>query len=181
MSEQQSQRPTIAGETAVGFVSPAMYFPVSLLKLAVMSTCTFGFYELYWFYKNWCIVRDREDPHIMPFWRAFFAPIFCYSLLKRVQVTAEAQRIQRSIAAGPLAAGWFVFTILARLPDPYWLATFLAVALLLPVQAAVNEINLVASPKHDPNSRFTSWNIVGVVVGGLFLALVLVGTFLPPK
>jgi hypothetical protein len=35
--------------------------------------------------------------------------------------------ISRSIAPGPLAAGWIVFSILARLPDPFWLATFLAV------------------------------------------------------
>jgi hypothetical protein len=117
----------------------------------------------------------------MPFWRAFFAIVFCYPLFKRVQATAEAQRIQRSIAAGPLAAGWILLTILARLPDPYWLVTFLAVGFLLPVQAAVNEINLVTSPKHDPNSTFTGWNIVAVVVGGLFFALVLMGTLFPSK
>jgi hypothetical protein len=53
MSEPQDQSLTIAGEMAPAFVSPPMYFPVSRLKLAVMSTCTLGIYELYWFYKNW--------------------------------------------------------------------------------------------------------------------------------
>jgi hypothetical protein len=181
MSEQQNPPPTAAVEAVSDFVSPPLYFPVSVLKLAVMSTCTFGIYELYWFYENWCMVRDRERSDIIPFGRMFFAPLFCYSLLKKMDATAESQRIRRSIEAGPLAAGWIIFTILAKLPDPYWLVTFLAVGYLLPVQAAVNEINLVTSPKHNPNRRFTAWNIVGVVIGGLFLALVLIGTFLPSK
>jgi len=181
MSEPQNQSPAAVTEAVTDFVSPPMYFPVSVLKLAVMSTCTFGIYELYWFYKNWDMVKDRERSDIIPFGRMFFAPLFCYSLLKKMAATAESQRIRKSIEAGPLAAGWIIFTILARLPDPYWLVSFLAVGYLLPVQAAVNEINLVTSPKHDPNRTFTWWNIAGVVIGGFLFVLVLVGTFLPPK
>lgn len=34
------------------------YFPVSNTKLVLMSLATLGFYELYWFYKNWVFVKD---------------------------------------------------------------------------------------------------------------------------
>jgi hypothetical protein len=176
MSEEPTQSPA-AAEAVSDFVSPPMYFPVSVVKLAVMSTFTFGIYELFWFYQNWCMVRDRERSDIVPFGRMLFAPLFCYSLLKKMEATAESQRIRRSIEAGPLAAGWIIFTLLARLPDPYWLISFIAVGYLLPVQAAVNEINRVTSPMHDPNRNFTVWNILGIVIGSLFLALVLIGTF----
>ncbi len=38
-----------------------IFFPASRTKLLVMSLCTFGLYEYYWFYKNWKLVRDRVD------------------------------------------------------------------------------------------------------------------------
>ena len=36
------------------------FFPVSGLKLVVMSTVTFGLYEIYWFYQNWWLVKQRH-------------------------------------------------------------------------------------------------------------------------
>ena len=180
MSKEQDQSPAVV-TAGTDSLAPPMYFPVSPVKLVVMSTCTLGIYELYWYYKNWCAIKERDEPEIMPFWRAFFAPLFCYSLFRKIQATAESQQIQGSIEPGPLALGWFVFTVLAKLPDPYWLASFLAVAFLLPVQATVNEVNRVASPRHDPNRTYTGWNVVAIAFGGLLLVLILVGTFLPSK
>jgi hypothetical protein len=49
---------------------------------------------------------------------------------------------------------------------------------LIPVQARVNRINAAVSERHDPNSHFTGWNLVAVVVGSLLLTLSLIGTFL---
>jgi hypothetical protein len=178
MSEQQNQSPIVA-ELAADSGSTPMYFPVSTLKLVVMSTCTFGIYELYWFYKNWSLIREREKVEMMPFWRACFAHFFCYSLFKKIQGNADSQGLQTSIEPGPLAAGWIVFTFLSKLPDPYWLISFFAVAFLVPVQSAVNQVNAIANPNHDRNRAFSKLNIVGVVIGGLLLALVLAGTFLP--
>ena len=181
MSEQQDQSPAHATEAASDSVVTAMYFAVSPLKLVVMSTCTIGFYEFYWYYKHWCFVQEREKSDIMPLGRALFAPLFCYSLFKRIQATEKSHSLPGFIAPGPLAAGWFVFTILYRLPDPYWLITYLAVVFLVPVQMAANAINLATAPNHDRNSTFSKLNLVGIVVGGLFFVLILVGTFLPPQ
>ena len=44
-----------------------MYFAVSPLKLVVMSVCTMGGYELYWFYRNWVLVKNMENTDISPF------------------------------------------------------------------------------------------------------------------
>jgi len=180
MSEQQEQS-VPAVETVAPPMSRTMYFPVSPLKLFVMSICTFGLYEMYWFYRHWGFVRQRENSDIMPFARAFFAPLFCYSLFKRVRTTGESCNISRTIAPGPLAAGWFVLTVFSKLPDPFWLATFLAVFFLIPVQMAANEINLATSPNHNPNSNFSRADIAAVVIGGLLFVLAVVGTLLPPK
>lgn len=158
-----------------------MYFSVSPLKLVVMSICTFGVYEIYWYYRHWGYVREREGSDISPFGRAIFAPLFCYSLFSRIRATGRSSNISRSLDAGPLAAGWFVFTIVARLPDPFWLATFLSVLFLVPVQMAANEINSTTSPNYDRNGKFSVWNLAGVIIGGLLFVLMLVGVFLPSR
>lgn len=150
-----------------------MYFPVSLTKLFVMSFCTFGLYEIYWFYKNWSLIKQHDDKaeNIMPALRALLACFFCYSLFSRIQETAEAQELRISLATGFLTSGWIIFTLLWRLPDPYWMISFLAVFFLLPVQSAVNDINSSASPQHDPNSRFTKLNIATSLIGITVLML----------
>jgi len=181
MSEQQNQSPTLATETVPDSVLAPTYFAVSPLKLLVMSTCTLGLYEIYWYYKHWCSVKEREKSDIAPLGRAFFAFIFCYSLFKRIQATGQSHNIPRTIAPGPLAAGFILLSVLYKLPDPYWLLSFFAVLFLVPVQMAANEINLATSPKHDRNSTFSTWNLVAVVIGGLCFALALVATFLPSK
>jgi hypothetical protein len=141
------------------------FFSVSLTKLVLLSTCTFGLYEIYWFYKNWQLVKHHEKSEISPVWRSIFGTLFCYSLLRRVQSKAQENAVPMG-SAGFLAVGWIVVTILARLPDPYWLVSFLAVFFLVPVQSAINSINEKHFPEHDRNSRPTAWNMVAVAIGG---------------
>ena len=57
-------------------------FAVGTAKVVVMSICTFGIYHLYWFYRNWNLIRARDRSDIMPFWRAFFGIFWCYSAVQ---------------------------------------------------------------------------------------------------
>lgn len=169
MNEQQIYPLSSA---TVKIIEPThIYFPVSLTKLVVMSFCTFGLYEIYWFYKNWSLISQHEDENIMPVLRTFFASVFCYSLFTRIQETAEAQELPISLSPGFLACGWIILTLLWRLPDPYWMVTLLAVFFLLPVQSAVNGINRSVNPQHDPNSHFSRWNIAIAVIGVIIFML----------
>src|SRR5262245_38387740 len=61
------------------------FFAVSITKFVVMSICTFSIYEVYWFYKNWRRIMDRENLHIFPFTRAIFAVFFCYQCFSYVR------------------------------------------------------------------------------------------------
>jgi hypothetical protein len=156
----------------------APYFAVSLLKLIVMSICTFGIYELYWFYKNWKLIKDREGIDIAPFWRAFFAVFFCYQCFSRIRATAASLGLHQSLYAGPLAAGWIITNLLWKLPDQYWLISMLSFLFILPAQTLANRVNATAAPHHDPNRRFTAWNLAGVAAGGILLILAIIGTFM---
>jgi len=156
-----------------------MFFAVSLTKLVVMTMGTFGLYGLYWFYCNWRTIKRRDEPKILPFWRAFFAIFYCYACFARIRDAGRQRRIEPPLSAGPLAAGWIIASAAARLPDPYWLATFASFLFLLPAQAYANRFNAVAAPAHDRNARFTAWNWVGIALGSVFFALVIVGLFYP--
>lgn len=165
--------------SAAGLVANATpFFAVSLLKLGVLSICTLGLYELYWFYRNWQLIRSREQTNITPLLRAFFAVLFCYPCFGRIGQQGVSLGITPPLAAGVLATAWIITSITWKLPDPYWLISLLAVVFLLPVQAYVNRINEASAPGHDPNARFSAWNWLTVGVGGCLLVLAILGTFM---
>lgn len=155
------------------------FFAVSIVKLIVLSLATLSFYELYWFYKNWKLIKEREQLDISPFWRAFFAPIFCYSLFSRINESAARHKTKRIAGPGLLALCWFLLGVASRLPDPYWLVSFLTFLCLVPVQNSVNQINRIVAPKHDENGKFSPLNIAAVVIGGLLMALSILVTIFP--
>lgn len=147
---------------SLGSAAPP-FFAVTQTKLLVMSLLTFSLYEFYWFYKNWQIEKQRERPEIMPFWRASFAFFFCYGLFRRVDERAATHRL-KSIAAGWLAAGWIMAILVGQFPQPYLFANLLTVFFLLPVQRAANGVNALEAPDHDPNGRFTLWNLMVIAL-----------------
>jgi hypothetical protein len=156
------------------------FFAASPVKVAVMSLCTLGLYQFYWFYMHWRQVRARTQESISPFWRAFFAVFWCYQLFHRIR-THNPTSPAASLAAGPLAVAWIVPHLVWNLPNPYGLLGFLSIFALLPVQAAANAVNMELAPTHVPNSRFTAWNWAGVVLGGPLLLLALLGSLLSPQ
>jgi hypothetical protein len=158
--------------------SKPIYFPVSLTKLVVMNFCTWGVYQFYWFYENWKLIQEREQSEISPFWRTFFAFIYCYVLFQKVQSAATSLEIRQSISPNALASGWLLLSLLLVLPDPYWLVNFLSVFFLIPVQQNANRINESLVPGHDRNERFSFWNKVAVAIGGVLFIVGITGVFL---
>jgi Domain of unknown function (DUF4234) len=152
-----------------------LFFPVSVPKLIVLSTFTFGIYQFYWFYKNWHLIAKREKSDISPFWRTCFGYFYCHTLFIQVrqqQARLEgSQPLQQPLPAVPLAAGWIIANLVWILPDPWWLLSFSAVLFMVPVQRVVERINAVVAPNHDRNARFTAGNWAAIAIGGLVLVL----------
>jgi hypothetical protein len=155
------------------------YFAVSLLKLALMSICTFGIYELWWFYKNWCRIKQREESDISPAWRAVFAPIWAYACFARLRTTARTISVPVILPAGPLAIIWIISANLWRLPHPFSLLCMFSFVWLFPAQIAANRINSVEMPEHDPNVTFGKWEIAILVLGSICFLLATIGEFSP--
>jgi hypothetical protein len=159
-----------------------LYFSVSIPKLIIMSLCSLGIYELYWSYRNWKLVQSRAlnqwDAKISPFWRAVWSLFYLYSLLKLVKKSMHVHNVAGFLSPGWLTFGFIILTICYRLPDPYWLVSFLSVIPLTIVQQRVNSINAIVAPTGEINSQFSGWNVACIVVGGGTFLLAIIGTFI---
>lgn len=159
--------------------SQPIFFPVSRLKLLVMYVVTFGLYEIFWFYKNWQLFKAKTGDDISPFWRTVFRVFFFYELLDKIQEKACSRGVRADFSPFLLTVVWIGLVVCSRLPDPYWLVCFFSVMIHLQVQETVNELNSVVAPNHNPNNRFSVWNIVTIAVGGSLILLALVGILMP--
>jgi hypothetical protein len=155
-------------------------FAVGTTKVLVMSLVTLGFYQIYWFYRHWSLVRGRDRSDIMPVMRAIFAIFFVYQLFKRMREDGATYGVSESLAAGPLATAFILLQFTSRAPDPWWLIYLASCVVVTLAQQYANKVNLAAAPEHERNERFSGLNWAGIVLGGLLLFLVVVGLFFAP-
>jgi hypothetical protein len=151
------------------------YFPVSTVKLAVMSIVTFGLYQIYWFYQHWTRERARTGEGLWPLPRAIFGVLFAYSLARRIRGQAVAVKVPTLESPGLLAVAYFLLNGASLLPNPYSLIWLVAFVPLLPIQGAANRINQQVAPAAPRNDAYSGANIVMIVFGGILLLLAVVG------
>lgn len=156
----------------------AVFFPVATKKFVIMSIVTFGFYELYWFYKNWQFVKEKDNSTIKPFWRAWFAIFFCHQLFKEMKDYADAKSIEATINPASLTSLYILLFITHKLPDPFWI---LSVFTFVPLLMSQKEIMKLNENKANSviNDEYSRWNIVGIVVGSLLWAVAIFGMIVP--
>ena len=153
-----------------------VFFAVSILKLVLLSLCSLGLYQLYWFYKNWQYVKERERLSIRLAWRVAVPYFYCYQLFRRLVDYDHPALEPSSLAAGPLACGWILTLFAGFLPSPYWLANYLGFVFLIPLQLRANQINAAVAPGHYRNTHFTAGNWIWLVLGGGLLLPVVIGS-----
>jgi len=141
------------------------YFSVPTTKLIVMCVLSFGIYEVYWFYKNWKAVVVQEQKKMRPFWRAIFALFYCYSLFKRILISAVSKGYQTKMSYTTLTVCYIVITMLHRLPDPFWLASFFTFIPLVYVADAIRYNNAQLNPEFADSSKWTRKDIIFAVFG----------------
>jgi hypothetical protein len=160
------------------------FFPVSPVKLCLLTLASFGLYEIFWFYKSWQLVKAREQSDIRPFWRGFFAVFYIHQLAETIKRDCARYGVEPKSPLTTHAVLWICLTIggniASRLTDgPLWLLSLIAVVPLMVIQKTVNELNRQAAPHHDPNTRFSVLNIVGIVFGLILLLLAIIGSTAP--
>lgn len=137
---------------------------------------------MYWIYKNWSYVKERDNLDIRPFARGWFGIFYCHSLLRRIHEDKEARSIQvPSFSPGGLATGWVVLLIISILVSraPGIAASIISAFIpsflfLVPVQNYVNAVNERWIPG-QPFYRWSSGHVVCLVFGIIIWALLLIG------
>lgn len=150
--------------------SSAPYFPVSIPRFVALSVLTWGLYQVYWFYKNWAYIRDRDrKPMWAPvrgFLYVFSYPFFLADLRRNLSVGPS----MASNIALPIAL--FVLALLSRLPDPFWLVSVFSFVPILPALAHVNSAGRESPENMRANSRWKARDWILLVASGPLLAFV---------
>jgi hypothetical protein len=158
---------------------PPQFFQVAPWKLVLMIFATLGFYQIFWLYQHWRLVKTRDRSDIWPVPRAIFSVFFCYSLFKRVRDDGVARQLSGPPAAGALATAWILCSIAWRLPGSVAFLGMISWVVVVPIQAYANRINAQAAPNAPRNDRLTWLNWIAVGLAAIFWILVVVGLTLP--
>ncbi len=142
----------------------APYFTVARHKLIVMSTTTLLLYQIYWFYRNYQLLRERTGGG-SPFWRAVAAPITARSLFSHVRTDAQSRMIPVAWSVGGLALIYLALTLLCFFEYPWWTLTLGSVLAIVPVNATMEAVNRVAAPTAVRITRYSVLDLVCIAVG----------------
>jgi hypothetical protein len=155
------------------------FYCVSATKFSILSLTTLGLYELFWFYKNWMLVKKRSGHDISPFWRAVFSPLYCYSFANTVNSTADSVNVSQRTRPVVIAAIYIALITLHRLPDPYWLIWLFSFAPLVPITLQIRTIHETVRPGFESSVGWGGWSYAALTVGGTLTALAVLGVFGP--
>ena len=147
----------------------AKYYPVHPAKFIFLSLITFDLYILYWCYKCWKYIKVQESTRIMPFWRAFFVPLWTFALATRILGP------DKNWLSAFLFIGFFVTQAIWRADDPVSYLSMFAFVFYLPLVKQVNRLNADAMPVTYTRFR---WQHILVSVGFLPLFLFTTTTIL---
>ncbi len=161
------------------------FYVVSLKKFNILFFATFSIYAVYWFYKNWKLVKIREKRDIWPVARGIFSIFFTHSLFSLIEGRVE-QAGEKKWNGGQLATLYVVVTLISIFMG-YGSNTFiylLSFALIIPVwyplYSAQYKINVICGdPKGESNSEFSAANYIFIGLGVIFWLFALLGAFIP--
>lgn len=147
-------------------------------RFMVLYFATLGMYPLFWMYDQWTFLKNKQNLNISPGWRAFFSPLWTGSLAGNVQKYLKKENIEVDYSPVLLGISYFILSALYKLPDPYWLMTFLSFIPMLPILDAMNRYY----EKHDSHlqeSKLAWWQNVLVGIGLLTVVAAVYGTIYP--
>ena len=165
------------------------YYVVSPTKFMLLSVLTLTLYFVYWFYRNWKLVKDADNADTWPPLRGFFYIFYTHSLFADVQRSLENGERRFDWNPMVLATAFVVLTVALNIGDRVlplettsvlamslpFVGTFVVSLLLLHAQKAIN----VAADDvgGSSNARLTAINWVWMLLGGVLWLLALIGIF----
>ncbi len=154
------------------------FFPVATHKFVVLSLVTLNFYTLYWCFCNWQRIRARTGDRLSAFWRAFFAPIWVFSLFPRIREEARGRQVAVAWSPAFLGVAYLVVSCTSMVPDPWWLVSIAGFVPFVPVVRTIERVNEQRLASESRNDSYSGANVATIIFGGLILVLAVAGTFM---
>jgi len=94
---------------------------------------------------------------------------------------AVSSGVPISWSSNTLAVFYFFLNMAWRLPGPWWLISLGTLIPMIPIQQAAQRVNeRFAAPNTDwKNDKYSTANVVIIVLGGLFVVMAVIGSFIP--
>jgi hypothetical protein len=154
----------------------ALYYPVTPPKFLIYSILTMGCYISYWCYRNFKVIKERDNSNIIPIARGIFALIWYYPLYRVLVQDSEQQFSQNKVMPHALAIFLSILVLLSGLTyyfDEYALLFTLILPLLwLPL------VSYISKHTHSEKAQTynSKWRIHQIVISVIFLPLLLTTT-----
>lgn len=160
------------------------YYPVRPLRFFITSMASLNLYLLFWFYKNWAYVKQRDGSSTWPWARALFNAFWLYPLYRSLQNEEQADGLglQENSAGFALLSIIYLFACLLAggafefIDEAYYIFGMLGQVLMcLPLLQRINELNGGESPHLVHHSR---WRVrhAFLLMSGVSLLMLQVGT-----
>ena len=173
-------------------VQETTFYNTSIKKLVILSICSLGIYEVYWFYKNWKAVRESTGEKLSPLARGIFAIFFCHNLFQRIITNAKKSGFSKVTSAGALATVYVVLVIIANamgrvnsgiigLDLSLWLLSYLTIIPIAIAQDAVNFRRQAVDPEVTIDGRFSWKAVLLIIFGGAIFLMSILGAFIPEE
>lgn len=155
---------------------------ISTSKFIFFSLLSFGLYQIWWMYKEWRFLLQKDQLDIMPAFRAFFSIFFLYSLFNRIQQFALDTGYSKTYLSIVLFILYLCISMIALLPDPYWLISLATVVvMILPFKA----MNAAKRNSKDIQvvelHKLTAPQIALIVLGVIWWLLIILGLTIFPE
>jgi hypothetical protein len=164
-----------------------MFYVVGKNKLVIMLCMTFGYYLIYWNYRNWKAYRMAVGAAIWPVGRTVLGIFFLYSLF---------MKIDRQLRISKRHYNWHPHNLMVGVIVAAGISTYLCIVgvdpkavfpialaflifqsfLLLRAQTAIN--HLEEDPEGHQNAKLTLSNYAWIAVGSIIWFFVICGTLM---
>lgn len=165
------------------------FYDISLTKLISLTLITCGAFEMYWFYKNWSIIKNAEGGKYSAIIRAIFAIFWTDNLFGYIEKKAKEKgyHFEHPIVA---YAAWFIvlsvcgnlFNRLTPVNLAMDLGGFLLIYLtLVPIiymQRGATAYNRTFDSDAGYRSGFSGVEVIWLVCGLIFFSLQSIGVYM---
>jgi hypothetical protein len=163
--------------------APAAQSPRQFMLLFLLTA---GLYQIVWFYRAWHVIKRVDDIAVTPLLRALFCGFWMNDLFTRVLRLGQGGGYNATQSPLTMAILWFATGLGSNAcyrgdqPAVGVVLTLLQGVVMLPAVKA-----LAAYRQAEQNTsayrKLSGWDILLIVVLGLFWMLALLGTLLPDK